>query len=363
MVSKRLGFEVFALVYLAVRRGLELVALMFQGRGAKEVEILVLRHQLAVLRRRGVRPKLKRADRALLAAFSRVLPRKRWKGFFVEPDTLLRWHRRLVARRWSDGSPPGRPRKPEATRELVLRLASENDTWGYRRIAGELQRLGIEVAPSTVWAILKNAGVEPAPRRTGPSWAVFLRAQAKGILACDFFTVETAMLRRLYVLFFIEHATRRVHIAGVSANPTGEWTVQQARNLAMTLDDRDEAFRFLVRDGDKKFTRAFDAVFEAEGIRVFSTPPRAPQANAIAERWVGTVRRECLDRMLTLSRPHLQATLRAYTEHYNGHRPHRALDMQPPAPRQPLRAVGKDPPSVTRQDILGGLIHEYQIAA
>lgn len=255
MGSKRLGFEVFALVYLAVRRALELVALMFQGRGAKKVEILVLRHQLAVLRRQGARPKLKPADRALLAAFSRVLPRERWKVFFVEPDTLLRWHRRLVARRWSYGSPPGRPRKPKAARELVLRLAGENDTWGYRRIAGELQRLEIEVAPSTVWAILKNAGAEPAPRRTGPSWAVFLRAQAKGILACDFFTVETAMLRRLYVLFFIEHATRRVHIAGVSANPTGEWTVQQARNLAMTLDDRDEAFRSLVRDGDKKFTR------------------------------------------------------------------------------------------------------------
>ena len=363
MVAKRLRFEVFVLVYLALRSGLALVALLFRGREAKDLEILVLRHQLAVLRRQSARPKLKPADRALLAAFSRGVPRERWRAFFVEPDTLLRWHRRLVARRWSYGSRPGRPRKPKATREFVLRMARENDTWGYRRIAGELQRLGIEVAPATVWAILKNAGVEPAPRRTGPSWPEFLRAQAKGILACDFFTVETAMLRRLYVLFFIEHATRRVHIAGVSANPTGEWTVQQARNLAMTLDDRGDAFRFLIRDGDKKITRAFDAVFEAEGMNVISTPPRAPQANAIAERWVGAVRRECLDRMLTLSRPHLQATLSAYTEHYNGHRPHRALDMQPPVPRQPLCAVGKGPPEVVRQDVLGGLIHEYQIAA
>jgi putative transposase len=258
-----LGFEVFALVYLAVRRGLEFVALLFAGREAKEVEILVLRHQLSVLHREEGRRKLRPADRAPLAALSRVLPRERWKVFFVEPDTLLRWHRRLVARRWSYGSPPGRPRKPKATRELVLRVARENDAWGYRRIAGEIPRLGIEIAPSTVWAILKDAGVDPAPRRTGPSWAVFLRAHAKSVLACDFFTVETAMLRRLYVLFFIEHATRRVHVAGVSANPTGAWTVQQARNFAMTLDDHGHAFRFVIRDGDKKFTRAFDAVFEA----------------------------------------------------------------------------------------------------
>jgi putative transposase len=363
MVSKRLRVEVIALVYLALRSGLALVALLFRGREAKELEILVLRHQLAVLRRQSTRPKLKPADRALLAALARGVPRERWRVFFVEPDTLLRWHRRLVARRWSYGGRPGRPRKSKATRELVLRLARENDTWGYRRIAGELQRLGIEIAPATVWAILKDAGIDPAPRHTGPSWAAFLRTHAKSVLACDFFTVETAMLRRLYVLFFIEHATRRVHIAGVSANPTGEWTVQQARNLAMTLDEHGPAFRFLIRDGDKKFTRAFDAVFEGEGMRVIFTPPRAPQANAVAERWVGTVRRECLDRMLTLSRPHLEVTLRAYTEHYNGHRPHRALDMQPPAPRQPLRAVGKDPPDVARQDVLGGLIHEYQIAA
>ncbi len=363
MVSKRLGFEAFALVYLGLRSCLELVALLFWGRGAKELEILVLRHQLAVLRRQGARRRLQPADRALLAALSRVLPRERWGVFFVEPDTLLGWHRRLVARRWSYGSPSGRPGKPRATRELVLRLARENDTWGYRRIAGEIQRLGIEIAPSTVWVILKKAGVDPAPRRIGPSWAEFLRTQAKGILACDFFTVETALLRRLYVLFVIEHATRRLHIAGVSANPTGERTVQQARNLAMTLEDRGDAFRFLIRDGDRKFTRAFDAVFEAEGMRVICTPPRAPQANAIAERWVGTVRRECLDRMLTLSRAHLQATLRAYTEHYNGHRPHRALNMQPPAPSEPLRAVSKAPPPVVRHDVLGGLIHEYQIAA
>jgi putative transposase len=359
----RLRFEVFALVYVAVRCVLELVVLLFRGREGKELEILVLRHQLAVVRRQSARPKLKSADRALLTALARVLPRDRWSVFFVEPGTLLRWHRRLVARRWSYGSPQGRPRKPRATRELVLRLARENPAWGYWRIAGELHRLGVEVAPATVWAMLKDAGVDPAPRRAGPSWAEFLRAQAKGILACDFFTVETAMLRRLYVLFFIEHSTRRVHIAGVSANPTGAWTAQQARNFAMTMDDRGDAFRFLIRDGDRKFTAAFDAVFETEGMNVILTPPRAPKANAIAERWVGTVRRECLDRMLTVSRPHLQATLRAYTEHYNGHRPHRALDMQPPQPRPQLRAVGKDPPPVVRQDILGGLIHEYQIAA
>jgi transposase InsO family protein len=337
--------------------------LLFRGREAKELEIVVLRHQLAVLRRQVARPQLGPADRAMLAALSRVLSRPRWCVFFVEPDTLLRWHRRLVARRWSYGAPPGRPRKPRAVRELVPRLASENATWGYRRIAGELRRLGIEIAPSTVWAILKDAGIDPAPQRTGPSWAAFLRAQAQSIVACDFFTVETAMLRRRYVPFFIEHATRRIHVAGVTANPSGAWTTQQARNLTMTLGDRSQAFRFLIHDRDAKFGAAFDAVFESESVRVIRTPVCAPRANAFAERWVGTARRECLDRVLTLSRRHLQATLRSYVEHYNGHRPHRALDMQPPMPRRHLRAVGKDPPSVTRRDVLGGLIHEYQIAA
>ena len=311
------------------------------------------------------RPELGPADRALLAGLSRVLPRRCWPTFFVRPETLLSWHRRLVARRWTYDTRRGRPRRRDGLRNLVKRLAAENPTWGYRRIAGELQRLGVAAAPSTVWAILKDAGIDPAPRRTGMSWAAFLRSHARSILACDFFTVETARLRRLYVLFFIELHTRRVHLGGVTANPNAAWTAQQARNLAMTLGEGGERFRFLIHDHDTKFTGSFDEVFTTEAMQVIRTPIRAPQANAIAERFVGTVRRECLDRMLTPSARHLQATLRVFAEHYNSHRPHRALGMQAPAPRRRLYAVrgGGGPPSVKRRDLLGGLIHEYEIAA
>jgi transposase InsO family protein len=195
------------------------------------------------------------------------------------------------------------------------------------------------------------------------SWAAFLRSHARSILACDFFTVETALIRRLYVLFFIELQSRRVHLGGVTASPSAAWTTQQARNLTMALAEAGERFRFIIHDRDTKFSASFDEVFQTEGVDVIRTPVRAPQANAIAERFVGTVRRECLDRMLTLSRRHLEATLRVFANHYNGHRPHRALDMEAPAPRRGLYAVQGDPPSVKRRDLLGGLIHEYEIAA
>jgi putative transposase len=283
--------------------------------------------------------------------------------FLVRPETLLGWHRRLVARRWTYGGQRGRPRRRAGLRELVKRLATENPTWGYRRITGELRRLGVTAAPSTVWTILKQAGIDPAPRRTGVTWTAFLRSHAHSILACDFSTVETARLRRLYVLFFIELQSRRVHLSGVTARPTAGWTTQQARNLTMALGEGGERVRFIIHDRDAKFSASFDEVFQAERVKVIGTPIRAPQANAIAERFVGTVRRECLDRMLTLSRRHLEATLRIFASHYNGHRPHRALGMEAPAPRRRLHAVGTDPPSVERRDLLGGLIHEYDVAA
>jgi len=363
MRPNRSTLLIVGLLYLALRRVLELIVLLLRRTEAKELEILVLRHQLAVLQRQVVRPRVRVADRALLAALSRVLPRDRWQAFFVRPETLLAWHRRLVARRWTYNARHGRPPKHQQLRDLVLRLAGENPTWGYRRIAGELQGLGMEAAPSTVWAILKKAGIDPAPRRTGMGWAAFLRAHAHSMLACDFFTVDTALLRRLYVLFFIELQTRRVHIAGVSANPTGAWTAQQARNLTMALDDGSQRFRFPVHDRDAKFPGAFDDVFCAEGAQVIRTPIRAPVANATAERWIGTIRRECLDRMLIGSRRHLETVVAAYADHYNGHRPHRALGMRSPAPKPHLRIAGKDPPAFERRDVLGGLIHEYTIAA
>jgi transposase InsO family protein len=240
---------------------------------------------------------------------------------------------------------------------LVLRLASENSSWGYRRIQGELAGLGYPIAASTVWSILKRAGIDPAPRRDGPTWRQFLVAQAQGILATDFFCVDTLLGQRLYVLFFLEHATRRVHLLGVTANPSGAWVAQQARNLLMDLGERVAAFQFLIRDRDAKFTDVFDAVFTSEGIRILRTPVRAPRANAIAERWIGTVRRELLDRILILNRRHLEDVLAEYTTHFNQHRPHRAL--QHAAPLRPLPPSSQPDRCLRRRDRLGGLIHEY----
>ncbi|MBV8994760.1 MAG: transposase, partial [Pseudonocardiales bacterium] len=213
-------------------------------------------------------------------------------------------------------------------------MASENSTWGYRRIHGELAGLGYRLAPSTVWSILKRAGLDPAPRRDAPSWPEFLRTQAHGILATDFFCVDTVLGHRLYVLFVVEHATRRVHLLGITANPTGAWVAQQARNLLMDLGDRAAGFRFFIRDRDSKFTAIFDAVFASEAISVLRTPVQAPRANAIAERWIGTVRRELLDRMLILNQRQLETVLAEYVAHFNTHRPHRTLDQA-----APLRAL------------------------
>jgi hypothetical protein len=356
---------VLSFVYWSLRRLLELVVLRRRSEREKEIEILLLRHQLRVLERQVARPHLTRADRALLAAFSRVLSRQRWSSsVFVRPATLLRWHRELVARHWTyPHRRPGRPPTPAKVRELVTRMARENPSWGYRRIQGELVGLGIKLAASTVWTILKEAGIEPAPKRLETSWSEFLRQQAASILECDFLTVDTLFLKRFYVLFFIELATRRVHVAGITTNPDGRWVTQQARNVLMELGDEGIRPRFLVRDRDSKFTREFDEVFRSEGIRVIKAPVRAPKARAHAERWVESVRRECLDRLLILGRRHLNHVLVTYVRHFNEHRPHRALAQRPPlSDEQPLADV-IDLDRLRRRDLLGGLIHEYQLAA
>jgi putative transposase len=336
--------------------------LRLRSERSKELEILVLRHQLHVLQRQVARPRLRPTDRLLLAALSRSLPKAAWSSFVVSPVTLLRWHRQLVARRWTYSRRGGRPRTDGGTSELVLRLARENPTWGYRRIHGELIGLGIALAPSTIWAILRRHGFEPAPRRAELSWSQFLRAQASTIVACDFLTVDTVWLRRLYVLFFIELGSRRVHFGGVTANPNERWVTQQARNLVITLDEEQRPVRFLVRDRDRKFTRGFDEVFRTEDIRVIRTPVRAPQAKAHAERWVGSLRRECLDRILIVGRGQLEQVVRAYINHHNEHRPHRSLEQRPPLAKPPP-ATPALPSSIGRRDRLGGLLHEYHAIA
>jgi putative transposase len=344
--------------YRLVRLVIELLVLRGRRDRSKDAEILVLRHQLAVLHRQVPRSRFEPGDRAIITALARVLGRDRWSSFLVKPDTILRWHRRLVANRWTYTHRPGRRSTAVETRRIIIRLARENPTWGYRRIHGELARLGIAIAASTVWAILKNAGIDPAPGRNLESWTTFLRAQAAGIVACDFITVDTVLLRRYYVLFFIELQTRRVHLAGITTNPTGAWTTQAARNLMMRYD---RTIRFLIRDGAGQFIDAFDEVFRSDGTTIIRIPPRAPVANAYAERWVGTVRRELCDRTLIWNRQHLKRLLRDYVEHYNAHRPHRSLDQRAPddhvvvpfRPGQPIR----------RHAACGGLINEYHQAA
>ena len=257
-----------------------------------QLENAVLRHQVKVLRRSVRRPELRDRDRVVLAAVSRALSRDRWASFMVTPQTLLRWHRDLVRRKWTyPRRDPGRPPLDPETVDLIIRLGKENPRWGCVRIQGELRKLGIRVGASTVRRVLRRAGLGPAPRRTGPTWSDFLRAQARGVLACDFFTVETVFLKTLYVLFFIELSTRRVHVVGTTSRPDSAWVTQQARNLSITGRLQDK--HILLRDRDAKFPGSFDEVFRTEGLTVVKTPVRAPRANAFAERWVGSVRREC----------------------------------------------------------------------
>jgi transposase InsO family protein len=294
--------------------------------------MLVLRHELSILRRRVGRPRFEAHDRILLAALSRVLPRHSWAAFSVRPETLLAWHRRLVARRWTyPHRRPGRPPISRDVRELILRLARENSSWGYLRIAGELRKSGVAVSASSVRNILTSAGLQPSPRRDPQSWRSFLRAHGESILACDFFTVDTVWLRRLYVLAFISIGNRRTEYFAITSKPDTGWMLQQPRNL-----------------------------------KIIRTPVRAPNANAHMERWVGTVRRECLHRLLIVGRRQLEHVLRVYVTHYNTARPHRALDLKPPdsRTRSPIAAVAKAHSlQVDRRDLLGGLIHEYELAA
>jgi putative transposase len=351
------------LVYLIFDRLLDWLTLLGRTSSSKDVELLVLRHEVAVLRRTNPKPRLDWADRAVLAALIRHLPAALRGHRLVTPATVLRWHRRLVTKKWTYPNRCGRPPLDDRIAALIERLARENPTWGYQRIQGELLKLGHRVGASTVRRILKLRRIPQAPlRATETTWRRFLRAQASTMLAVDFFHVDCAItLKRIYVFFALEVGNRSVHILGTTSHPTGAWTTQQARNLLMDLADRAATFRFLVRDRAGQFTASFDAVLAGAGIDAVKIPPRWPRANCFAERFVLTARTELTDRILIFGERHLRIVLAQYGAHYNGRRPHRALQLQPPRPDLP--APDLDGRRIRRRPVLGGLINEYERAA
>ena len=355
-------------VFLLITRTASWLQLSRRQETWRIAEILILRHQLAVLQRRQLcRPKLTWADRALLAILLGAIPKARRHGLrlLVTPDTIVRWHRDIVRRRRAARSmrgKTGRPATHRNIRALVLRLARENPGWGYRRIHGELAGLGMKIAASTVWEILKKAGIDPASRRSVSTWSQFLRSQAEAILACDFFTADLLDGTQAHVLAVIEHATRRIRILGVTLHPTGEWTAQQARNLIMDLGEQAHRVRFMIRDRGSNYTAAFDAVLAGAGIRTVLCNVRTPRMNAIAERWIGGCRRELLDRTLIWNQNHLWRILHQYETHHNQHRPHRSLHSA--APLKPLpQPVVLGQYRVRRQTRAGGAINEYRLVA
>ena len=361
------------LAYLGVTNAVGLLRLLPMTDRDKDAEILVLRHQIVVLQRQlgAAKPRFGPSDRALLAALLHGLPMQVLKGLrlLVRPDTVLRWHRDLIARRYASASRPkrpGRPRTLRSIRVLVLRLARENPSWGDRRLHGELLVLGVKVAASTVWEILREAGIDPAPERSSSTWADFLRSQADALLACDFLETVTVSGARMYILAVIEHATRRIRILGATAHPNTSWVAQVARNLVMDLEDAGSKARYLIRDRDGKFPALFDAVLADAGIKVVLSGVRMPRMNAIMERWIRTCRHELLDRTLVWNQTHLLHAVREYERHFNGHRPHRGISNS--RPLTPLPETITDPDQlaqlrIRRRDRLGGILHEYQHAA
>ncbi|TDD37050.1 helix-turn-helix domain-containing protein [Saccharopolyspora elongata] len=361
------------LAYLGVANAFAMLRLLPMRDRDKNIEILALRHQITVLERHlgQERARFAPADRAFLAALLHRLPRNvlRKLRLLVRTDTVLRWHRGLVARRHAALSKPKRPGRPHTVRSvraLVLRLAKENPSWGYRRLHGELLILGVKVAASTVWEILKETGIDPAPERNSSTWAEFLCSQADALLACGFFETVTLSGLRLYVLAVIERTTRRIRILGATTLPTASWATQAARNLVMDLEDASCRARYTIRDRDGKFPALFDTILKDSGIEVVLTGIRVPRMNSIMKRWVQTCRRELLDHTLIWNQHHLLHALREFERFYNKHRPHQGIANA--RPLYPLPHPITDPEQINRLDIrrhdrLGGILHEYRHAA
>jgi putative transposase len=358
------------LTFLIVTRAVPVLGLSRREARRKDAEVLTLRHQLAVALRERPRahPRLAQPDRARLVRIAGTLPAGRLAAMrlTVTPATILRWHRGVVRRRRARLSRRGRSGRPPArrgVRPVALRLARENESWGYRRIHGELAALGIAAAPSTVWQILKDTGTVPAPRRDGPGRAEFPRSPAQGILALDFFTAGLLNGTKVYVLAVIERGSRRVRVPGATEHPVRSGVVRQARNLLMDLGDVGTGAKFVLHDRDAGFTQASGAVFRAAGTRVVRSAVQAPRMNSIMERWTGSCRRELPDRTLTGNQRHPMMVPREYEDFYNPRRPHRALDQAAPLRSLPDGVTGLDHFQVRRHDCAGGAIHEYHLVA
>ena len=320
---------------------------------------MVLRHEVKVLRRQVARPRPDWAGRAILAALARLLPAALRCSRLVTPGTLLAWHRRLITRKWTYPRRPGRPSAGQKIRDLVLRVAGENPAWGYRRVRGELIRLGYQVSQATVRQILRARGFRPHDVDT--SWRRFLRVQAEGLLACHFFTVDKIFLKRLYVLCVMETVTRRVHILGATRYPDEAWTAQQARNLVINLAGRISSFRFFIRDRDAEFTAAFDDVLAGEGIGVVQTPPRAPGRTIMPNAGYGRYGPSALTGCSSTAKLICGRCFGPTRGSYNGHRPHQSRQQRPPDhDEQEVVAIGAP---VQRRKVLGGVINEYHGAA
>lgn len=347
-----------------------LISLIQVGRlsnADKDLEIMVLRYQLGIAERKLQKPvRANRAERmtwAVLVAKLKKQTRRPANQFrqsirLVQPETVFRWHRDLVCRKWTQESKGkrGRPRIDEQKEHLIVRLAKENLRWGYYRIEGELKKLGFDVSLTTVRNVLSRSGIVPAPVRYGSiGWKTMMNHYKEQLLCCDFFVVESLFLKTYYVLFFLEIGTRRVHLAGVTANPDGHWLAQQARQYIWAIEEREETFCSLIHDNDRKLTSAFDTVFQSKQISVIHTPLEAPNANPFAERWVRSVRQEMLDHVLVLNEAHLRRILQTYIDHYNTRRPHQSLAQQSPIPYPVTTNTG----AIQKRQLLGGILNDY----
>ena len=360
---------IFHLLFCFVTLVLDIFASVRVAPSEKDLQIALLRQQLRLLERNSrTKSRLTRPEKLMLVALTACLKTQtrrfhealREAVLLVQPDTLLKWHRDLVRRKWTfqHAHRGGRPRLELNIELLIIRVARENPRMGYKKIQGELLKLGFTVHASTIKNVLRRYGLLPAPQRGRSSWRTFLKHYQQQMLAYDFFTVETVRLETLYVLFFIELGSRRVHLAGCTASPNSAWVAQQARQIVWRLSNEPRSMRFLMHDRDSKFTAGFDHIFVSEGIEIVRTPFRAPKANAIAERWVRTVRQECLDHLLILNQRHLIRVLREYTDYYNTARPHQGLAQQIPIPLS-----HPEYGAIHCRDVLGGILHDYYRAA